>query len=214
MSNKVRDFTNIRVFFSKTGNAKYISHLDLYRSFGRVIKRAKLPVWITEGFNPHIYVTFALPLALGIESCEESMDLRLIDDSELCALPTEKAGCFASVAEKLNAVMPRGLVITRVAEPIRKANEISRAVYEVKCASETLEAINTFLSQPKIEIEKRTKKNFQVIDVKPLLEWENGMLTLPAGSTLNINPWNVLSGFDDINVKRIKILCEDGGAFI
>jgi radical SAM-linked protein len=67
-------FTDIRVFFSKTGNAKYISHLDLYRSFSRAIQRSGLPVWITEGFNPHIYITFALPLALGIEGQEEAMD--------------------------------------------------------------------------------------------------------------------------------------------
>ena len=53
-----------RIRFTKTGEAKYISHLDLYRFMLRALKRAKLPVWHTEGFNPHVYVTFALPLSL------------------------------------------------------------------------------------------------------------------------------------------------------
>jgi radical SAM-linked protein len=202
-------FTNIRVFFSKTGNVKYISHLDLYRAMGRVIKRSELgrAVWITEGFNPHIYMTFALPLALGIESREESVDLRLTRD-----VP------HAEVAEKLNAVMPQGISVIRVAEPICKANEIQKARYEIDCRPETLKAIDEYLSRPEIEITKKTKKSTQVIDVKPLLEWnrEHKTLTLPAGNTLNINPWNVLSALDEfgvIDVKRVAILCENGRIF-
>ena len=70
---------NIRIFFSKTGRAIYISHLDLYRLFQRSIKRAKLPVWETEGFNPHLYLTFALPLALGTAGVCESMDTKLTE---------------------------------------------------------------------------------------------------------------------------------------
>ncbi|MCL1866119.1 MAG: TIGR03936 family radical SAM-associated protein, partial [Oscillospiraceae bacterium] len=60
------NYTNIRVFFGKVGRAKYISHLDLVRAMSRAVKRSGLHVWITEGFNLHIYMTFALPLALGI----------------------------------------------------------------------------------------------------------------------------------------------------
>ncbi|MCL2070838.1 MAG: TIGR03936 family radical SAM-associated protein [Oscillospiraceae bacterium] len=195
------NFTNIRVFFSKTGNAKYISHLDLYRAMGRAVKRSKLPVWITEGFNPHIYMTFALPLALGIESAEESVDLRLTSE-----IDAER------VAESLNSVMPCGLDVIRVSAPLRKASEIQKARYKITAPAETMREIDEFFARPVIEITKKTKKNTQVIDVKPLICWETEYLTLPAGSTLNINPWNVLS-FDSINVKRVGILCDDGRVF-
>ena len=70
-------FIDYRVFYSKTGRLKYISHLDVNRLMQRALKRSGLPVWYTEGFNPHIYITFALPLALGLESFYEVMDFRL-----------------------------------------------------------------------------------------------------------------------------------------
>jgi radical SAM-linked protein len=193
-------FTNIRVFFSKIGVAKYISHLDLYRAFSRAVKRSGLPVWITEGFNPHIYMTFALPLALGIEGQNESVDLRLTTPMD-----------FGQVKERLNAVMPEGLEIIRVAEPIRKANDIKKARYEIH--TEQVERLNEYLSQDKIEIVKKTKTKTETIDVKLLLEWSDGILTLPAGSEFNINPWNVLGDLEVGNVRRIEILCNDGGLF-
>ena len=51
--------------FSKTDEAAYISHLDLMHCMQRVIARAQLPVWYTEGFNQHIYISIALPLSTG-----------------------------------------------------------------------------------------------------------------------------------------------------
>ena len=59
---------------------RFISHLDMTRFMARVIRRAELPVWYTEGFNPHLYMTFALPLSLGFESEYEVVDIRLLDD--------------------------------------------------------------------------------------------------------------------------------------
>jgi radical SAM-linked protein len=189
------------LFFSKTGSARYISHLDLYRAMGRAVKRSGLPVWITEGFNPHIYMTFALPLALGIEGMEESVDLRLTEPME-----------FARAEESLRAVMPPGLSVIRVAEPIRKANQIKKARYEIH--TDSPDKLNDYLSQPQIKIVKKTKKNVQEIDVKPFIEWDSPIMTLPAGSEFNINPWNVLGNFEVDGVKRIAIVCADGELFV
>jgi radical SAM-linked protein len=193
-------FTSVRVFFSKIGVAKYISHLDLYRAFSRAVKRSGLPVWITEGFNPHIYMTFALPLALGIESREESVDLRLTREIS-----------FSQVADRLNAVMPAGLEVNRAAAPIRKAADIKRAGYEVH--SSDTDVLNDYFSQNEINIVKKTKTKTETIDVKPLLEWCTGRLVLPAGSEFNINPWNVLGDLSVENVRRVEIICSDGGLF-
>ena len=46
----------------------------------RAFHKAKLPLWYTEGFNPHVFLTFAAPLSLGFEGRHESMDIRLIED--------------------------------------------------------------------------------------------------------------------------------------
>ena len=66
----------IRVYFTKTGEASYISLLDLQRVMQRALKRSGLPVWYTLGFNPHIYMTFAAPLSLGQESLCETVDFK------------------------------------------------------------------------------------------------------------------------------------------
>ncbi|MBR3737453.1 MAG: TIGR03936 family radical SAM-associated protein, partial [Eubacterium sp.] len=71
----------IRLRFSKTDTAKYISHLDINRAFQRAFSRAKINLWYTEGFNPHPYMSFSLPLSLGVESLCENVDIRIIDDS-------------------------------------------------------------------------------------------------------------------------------------
>ena len=68
-----------RAVFSKTGRAKYISHLDLMRAFQRVFKRAHLPIWHTQGFNPHVYIMFPLALPLGTDSRVEIMDFALTE---------------------------------------------------------------------------------------------------------------------------------------
>ena len=67
----------LRALFQKSGNAVYISHLDLMRLFQRAFKRAGLPLTHTQGFNPRPSVSIALPLSLGVESQCELLDFEL-----------------------------------------------------------------------------------------------------------------------------------------
>ena len=71
---------NLRVKFKKVGSLQYISHLDLVRTMQKIVTRAKLPLWYTEGFNPIPKMTFAAPLSIGTESVAEYVDIKLIDD--------------------------------------------------------------------------------------------------------------------------------------
>ena len=96
----------IRLWFKKEGLAKYISHLDLVRCMARALKRSGLPVWYTQGFNPHIYLTFAQPLSLGQESECEIMQFRLVEE-----LPLNE------VKDRLNAALPAGLQVLAAALP-------------------------------------------------------------------------------------------------
>ena len=63
--------------YSKTGNLKYISHLDVLRFIQRAVKRAGIPAKYSEGFNPHMKTSFGFPLSLGNESIGEYFDLEL-----------------------------------------------------------------------------------------------------------------------------------------
>ena len=74
----------LRALFEKTGNAAYISHLDLMRMFQRSFKRAGLPLTHTKGFNPRPSVSIALPMSLGVESVCELLDFELETNDFSC----------------------------------------------------------------------------------------------------------------------------------
>ena len=89
---------NVRVWFEKKGAVRYISHLDLTRNMARGLKLSGLPVWYTEGFNPRIYMTYAMPLSLGVCGERECMDIRLTEE-----VP------YSELTVRLNTCLPRGL---------------------------------------------------------------------------------------------------------
>ncbi len=70
---------NLRFRFQKKGRLMYISHLDLVRTFGKIVIRSGLPLWFTEGFNPKPKMVFSPPLSIGVESETEFLDLRLTE---------------------------------------------------------------------------------------------------------------------------------------
>ena len=111
---------SIRVTLAKKGRAKYLSHLDMQRCMMRAVRRAGLNVWYTEGFNPHPYITFALPLPLGVESEGEPVEIRLEDDA------TDE-----EVFRALSAVMPEGIEVVSVQASTAKPNEIAFAQYQI-----------------------------------------------------------------------------------
>ncbi|WP_165226468.1 TIGR03936 family radical SAM-associated protein [Aquisphaera insulae] len=69
--------TTMRLRFAKRGDLRLISHRDLLRCLERMLRRARLPVAMSQGFNPRARIVFALPLGLGIEGCDEIVDLEL-----------------------------------------------------------------------------------------------------------------------------------------
>lgn len=110
----------VRFTFSKTGAARYISHLDLVRCMTRALRRTGLDIKYTEGFNPHPYLTFALPLPLGQEGLEEKMDAVFGDTVNL-----------DEAAAGLGAALPEGLRITGAALPVHSPAMIRFASYKM-----------------------------------------------------------------------------------
>ncbi len=214
----------LRATFEKTGRAKYISHLDLNRCMLRIFRRSKLPVWYTEGFNPHPYYSFALALSLGFESSCEIMDFNITDDN----MPLD------TIKDRLNEVMPEGMRVVDIAPQIQKITAIAKAEYTFDLKSEETDelfkAVENLLTSPEILIEKKTKKGIKTVDLKPDMEVLSCeavgdsvkmKMRLPAGTKTNYNPTLFVEAlrksckipFDMANTRRTGILCENNEKF-
>ena len=221
-----------RLTFAKEGRARYISHLDLMRTMQRAIKRAKVPIWYTQGFNPHMYLMFPLALPLGTDSRTESMDIALTED-----IPFDK------LLSQLNAAMPEGLYFLDAARPVRKHTDISSAEYVIEALFPAdfpaLDQWNSFTGRDVINVEKRVKPkkgrhksepSVKLVDIKPHItvlsaeQQDNTLrlcMRLPAGTEFNLNTGVVMDAFaaftgvepEEIYTKRTKILCADGEEF-
>ncbi|MBP0989706.1 MAG: TIGR03960 family B12-binding radical SAM protein [Oscillospiraceae bacterium] len=215
--------SDCRAVFRKEGDAKYISHLDLNRCFQRAIKRSGIPVWYTEGFNPHIYLMFSLPLSLGYESEYETVDFRI----------TEKMD-YEELKERLNGSLPEGIRIVSVARPVKKASEIASALYSVSIYCDDTEKVKAqlyqFIESPEIPVVKKGKGGEKTVDIKKYMEMKtvncdsetvNFEIVLSAGTEQNINVGLFTDAFlktcgvtaKSVSVKRKKIYDSEGNLF-
>ena len=208
---------SVRIWYRKEGAAQYMSHLDLVRVMGRVFHRAGIPLWYTEGFNRHPYLTFAAPLSLGYEGLAETMDLRLEGD-----MPMEE------LVARLDTAMPEGLSIASAAEAVHKPGELAAGRYRLTldCAPEIVQKL---LAQPEILVEKRTKKKtMKTVDIRPAFanaqveaDGEGTVVTvaLPLGND-SVNPALLLTALNATSDKeihcrvvRLGLLLEDNTPF-
>lgn len=216
-----KEFVTLRIVFEKLGRARYISHLDLNRAMTRAVRRAAIPLWYTEGFNKHPYLTFASPLSLGFEGERETVDLRLVG-----AMSPEE------VVQRLNTVLPEGLHAVSAAPAVKKAGEVAQAVYCLTMGC-TVAEVESLLAQPSVTVQKRNKKKEWVpVELKPVLEAAGGQLTacnggvqweitLPCSSEQSVNPSLVIAALREhtgrefpCTVRRRCVLAKDGTEFL
>ncbi len=149
-----------RMLLKKTGATKYISHLDLMRTMQRVFVRAGLSIKHTQGFNPHPYISFALPLSVGIESECELVDFELNEDISFQELP-----------KLLTSASPEGIIVTDVYRAERKFKEIAwlqvegKFIYDNGRADEAAERLERLFSSEELVISKKTKRGTTDIDI-------------------------------------------------
>lgn len=178
----------IRCIFEKTGDARFISHLDLNRVMQRAIRRAGIPVWYTEGFNTHPYITFANPLSLGFESRYEIMDTKL-DDDEFS---------LVELIKRLNETLPEGIKLSAAYEPTVKISQIAYSAYRIKfnATKDEFEKLLTAL-HGELTAVKKGKAGEKIIDIAQYIYNVDIKLdgclavlkvTLPASQEININP--------------------------
>ena len=152
----------MRVKFRKVGSLQYISHLDLHRTFNRVLVRAGIPLWYTQGFNPHAKMVFALPLSVGTESECEYLDVRVDRDIS----PEE-------MKERLNAQLTDELYVLDVYEAKTKPTAVQWASYSYELlpngnGEALFEQIRAIFRAP-VVMKKKTKSGEKEIDIMPLI---------------------------------------------
>ncbi len=160
---------NIRVKFRRGEEVKFISHLDLMKVFERAIRRARLPIAYSQGFNPHPGMVFGLPLSVGVTSEAEYGDFEITDDN----LSMDE---FMS---RLNSQLPAGLEVLAARPRQTKQNimaTISASEYTVvvgvgaECTEKRLkDCMSRYLSQKEIIVKKKTKSGVKDTDIRNMI---------------------------------------------
>jgi len=184
--------SSIRVKFVRDEEVKYISHLDLMKMFDRALRRAKIPMAYSQGFNPHPHMVFGLPLSVGVTSESEYADFELENDIE----PGE-------FTQRLNPNLPEGIRIVDAKKSHTNSNimaQVAGASYEVlvladrKVVIEDLKReLQNFLNEERIFFEKESKGKIKEIDIRPMIYSVNvdalGNAEADFAENSCVNPW-------------------------
>lgn len=209
----------LRALFEKTGNAVYISHLDLMRLFQRAFQRAGLPLTHTQGFNPRPSVSIALPLSVGIESGCELLDFAL----ERQQLPCEE------ICARLNAALVEGVHVRKVYDDPDKLKNLAllesqvTLEYDHGVPADAQCQIAQLFARAELLVEKKGKNGITQQDIIPMLrrisvvwagENELRLLALACCQNPTLNPMQLAAAIkkylpelapDFVRCRRVEI---------
>jgi radical SAM-linked protein len=220
----------IRIEFTKEGNAKYISHLDMIRAIQRAVRRADVPVEYSKGYNPHSKIAYGPALAVGISSSTEYLDMNLkspVEETEL--------------VERLNASLPAGIRVTAakyLPDGAPSLNSvIDAAAYRITGRTAVWtqgleQRLRDFFGKESIFIDRTDKKGRKKqVNIKPMiaeiqevLVTNGGLLfdlVLDTGSRSNLKPSDLVEAMErdtgthlqDVCIHRKGLFIKRGGKF-
>ena len=181
-----------RIKFRKNGVMKFIGHLDVMRFFQKVMRRADIPIAFTGGFSPHMIMSFANPLGVGLTSDGEYFDIELTEEIDM-----------HDAVKRMNTVMVEGIEVVSMV-PI--SDDKKKTGMSIVAGADYLSCVKTgsfpngwealaykFINQPQILIVKKTKKSEKEVDIKPMIYdfdvRENRVyMRLATGSVENLKP--------------------------
>ena len=219
----------LRLALHKGEELRFLSHLDFAQAVERMIRRAEIKMAYSEGFNPHMKISFSSALALGVTAEAEYIDMDILEEDTL-----------ETIMERLNRVAPHGLEVLGgkvMPEKVKKMMAICNyAIYEVTGPVTDVDVdwdvlLKSFNDATEISYEKVTPKKTRIIDVKEFVKEpivatvKDGMVTLTMGIGIypqgTIKPsevwnlgrqqfnWPITSGYE-INRKAIMVENESG----
>ena len=211
-----------RIKFRKYGALRFIGHLDVMRFFQKVMRRAEIPIAFTGGYSPHMIMSFASPLGIGLTSDGEYFDIELTE-----AIDSKTA------VKRMNEVSIEGIEIIsfrKIPDDKKQTGMTILADYLVSVRKGALpsdwkEQFSKFMSQPEIQVIKQTKRSERMVDIRALIDsWEirdeQIYLLLAAGSSENLKPDLVMETFlkyanisDDVRFfyHRLEMYADESG---
>ena len=156
-----------RLIFEKTGNAVWISHLDLMRLFQRAFKRAGLPLTHTQGYNPRPSVSIALPLSVGVESRCELLEYEL---------DCEEKPAHKEIVARLNTALTEGIRVIHSYDNCAKIKNLAyldAAVdleYDAGIPSGAEASIRELFDRQEILVEKKGKNGPTEQNIAPMIK--------------------------------------------
>ena len=188
-----------RIKFRKYGVLRFIGHLDVMRFFQKLMRRADIPIAFTGGYSPHMIMSFASPLGIGLTSDGEYLDIEL-------TAPVDSL----EAVKRMNKECAEGIEVISIRQiPDEKKMTgmtiLAAADYLVSVKEGTLpenwkEGFSDFMAQKEIRVIKQTKRSEREVDIRPLIyRWEirgeSIFLQLAAGSAENLKPDLVMETF-------------------
>lgn len=188
-----------RIKFRKYGALRFIGHLDVMRFFQKAMRRAGIPIAFTGGYSPHMIMSFASPLGIGLSSDGEYFDIEL-----------KEAVSGKEAVKRLNKVMVDGMEVISFRQIPEEKKLTGMAIVVAADYLTTLkrgslpenwrEKTSVFLKQPEIRIEKQTKRSVNEVDISPMIykfePFKSGIyMQLAAGSVQNLKPELVMEAF-------------------
>lgn len=195
----------LRFKFKKEGVLKYIGHLDLMRYFQKAFRRTDIEVVYTTGFSPHMVLSFAAPLGVGLESDAEYFDIEVKDGQDVSLMK-----------DKLNATLQEGTEIVDVVELPEGAGNamasVSAADYTVSFAEGNegfvKALVDTYNTNKVIPLIKTTKTGDHELDIKESIfkiscDGSKLLIRVDASSAGNIKPKAVVEALNNLgNIKQ------------
>lgn len=178
-----------RIKFQKTGPIRFVGHLDLMRTLQKAIRRAGIPIAYSQGFNPHQIMSIAAPLAVGVESLCDYMDIELEREVDLHDMVVElnntlPLGLFAMEARELEEGEAAGMA----------AVQSAKYIVIVHDSAFTQEQVDAFMGREQIAYMKKNKRGrMNEVDIKPgiheiIFDGKDLVIHVAAGSAMNIKP--------------------------
>lgn len=187
--------------YSKGSSIKFVSHLDLMRTIQRTIKRAGLPIEYSHGFNPHMTMSIAQPLSVGVYSDGEYMDVKFSEEIPESEVKDKFNKASTDALKVLDVVKIRNEYYPSGKKVESSMAVIEEAVYDIKIKYENTdklkEEMESLLKSNEWSILKKTKKSEKIVNIRGMVKKlsyniDNNVLkirtAISSGSRENLSP--------------------------